>query len=496
MDCRGRALNVFRAGAVIALLVFVPLVQAQTPPSWTQLVPGVTAPQGRYAHSAVYDPGSNRLIVFGGQSIGVFLNDVWVLANANGQGGTPSWTLLAAIGAPAVRAYHSAVYDPASNRMIVFGGQTTYGNLTTNVVWVLSNANGLEPVMPAWTQLIASGSPSSRLGHSAVYDQKSNRMIIFGGQIDTIQATMTNDVWVLSNANGLEATPAAWTRLAPINVPPTPRALQTAVYDPTSNRMILFAGFDPTVTSDLWTLSNANGLEPVMPAWNKLTVSGGPIGRYAHTAVYDQTSNRMTVFGGFLANFSIGNDVWVLSNASGLGGAPAWTQLTVSGGPIARYSHTAVYHQATNRMTVFGGFASPARLNDVWVLSQQSADPGITVQIVINPGEDDHSPATIELEPGSEIAVAILSTQTFDAVAMVDWKSLTFGRTGNEASLMYCKVSDEDDSRVGIRDLVCYFSTGKTGFTQGDTLGILKGKTLSGAPFQGTAPIQIEHDQD
>lgn len=440
MESRGKALTTIRVAVLISLLVFAPLVQSQTAtPSWTQLSLVGSLPVGRYAHTAVYDPVNNRLIVFGGQAVTTVLNDVWVLSNANGQGGPSSWTRLAPAGGPSVRAYHSAVYDPASNRMIVFGGQTTYGNLVANDVWVLSNANGLGGI-PTWTQLATLGMPpSTRMAHSAVYDLGSNRMIVFGGEIDAGFAITTNDVWVLSNANGLGG----------------------------------------------------------IPAWTQLTPSGGPSGRYSHSAVYDPVSKRMVVFGGY-ANFVLMNDVWVLSNPTGLGGAPAWTQLTPSGGPTARYWHSAVFHQATNRMIVFGGLASPVRTNDTWVLSL-GAPESTTVEIVIKPGEDDR-PAEIDLERGSEnrIAVAILSNQTFDALAMVDWNSLTFGRTGDEPSLMYC--NSEDWRGVGTADLICYFSTAKTGFRPGDTIGILKGATLKGTPIRGTDSIRIEgvesHERD
>jgi hypothetical protein len=48
---------------------------------------------------------------------------VWTLTNANGLGGTPAWTLLnVPANGPSGRAAFTAVYDPGSNRMMVFGG--------------------------------------------------------------------------------------------------------------------------------------------------------------------------------------------------------------------------------------------------------------------------------------------------------------------------------------------------------------------------------------
>jgi len=135
-------------------------------------------------------------MVFGGAAY----NDVWVLSNANGLGGTSVWTNTVAQGAagsPPPRSIHTAVYDAASNRMMVFGG---LGSSIYNDVWVLSNANGLGGT-PGWTNTVAQGAAGSPLGRvqpAAVYDASGKRMILFGGDIFT---TYYNDVWVLSNAN-------------------------------------------------------------------------------------------------------------------------------------------------------------------------------------------------------------------------------------------------------------------------------------------------------
>jgi hypothetical protein len=87
------------------------------------------------------------MIVFGGLVEGVgWTNDVWVLENANGLGGTPHWTQLAPTGTPpSVRDKHTAVYNSDTNRMIVFGGVTYEAGSwqLLNDVWVLTDANGI-----------------------------------------------------------------------------------------------------------------------------------------------------------------------------------------------------------------------------------------------------------------------------------------------------------------------------------------------------------------
>jgi hypothetical protein len=84
-------------------------------------------------------------------------------------------------------------------------------------------------------------------------------MIVFGGELFS-SSTLLNDVWVLSNANGLGGTPA-WTKLKPTGVLPGTRFFHTAVYDAINNLMMVFAGDnDEAVYFVTWVLSDANGL--------------------------------------------------------------------------------------------------------------------------------------------------------------------------------------------------------------------------------------------
>jgi Abnormal spindle-like microcephaly-assoc'd, ASPM-SPD-2-Hydin len=110
----------------------------------------------------------------------------------------------------------------------------------------------------------------------------------------------------------------------------------------------------------------------------------------------------------------------------------------------------------------------------------------VRVTIDIKPGDSTNS-----INPGSKgkIPVAILSSRTFNAVALIDQTSLTFGHSGDEASLAFCNA--EDVNRDGLPDLVCHFNTRSAGFVSGDTVGVLKGKTVDGIPVRGTDSVRI-----
>jgi hypothetical protein len=342
-------------------------------PAWTQLSPTGGPPGPRFGHTAVTTTSggasSTVMTIYGGQTFtpdlfglcetcdATSLDEVWTLSDANNFAGTPAWTQLSpdtSSGSPGARTEHSAVYDETNNIMIIFGGKTFDANncvtctaTPLNDVWTLSNADGSGT--PAWTQLSPTGGPPGpRFGHTAVYDSTNNIMIIYGGETFTsgeceaCTATPLNDVWVLSNANG-SGTPA-WTQLSPTDDPlvfgsPSPRSEHTAVYDAGNNIMTIFAGktFDAgdcaactaTPLGDVWTLSNANGSGT--PAWTRIfaardPIFGRPDERFGHTAVYDQTSNIMTIFSGETFIPGICTlctavpllDVWALSKANGI----------------------------------------------------------------------------------------------------------------------------------------------------------------------------------
>jgi hypothetical protein len=183
------------------------------------------------------------------------------------------------------------------------------------------------------------------------------------------------DVWALTNANGLGGTPA-WIQLTPAGGPPDSLNSATAVYDSVNNIATVFGGW---CVNSTWTLSHANGLGGT-PTWTNLIANGAagsPGCRSNHSAVYDSANNRMIIYGGN-SDYGIDNpdydfvaysDVWVLSNANGLGGSPVWTQLHPKGfQPVGRMGHSALYDPVTNRMTIFGGFSVEGTFLSTWVL--------------------------------------------------------------------------------------------------------------------------------
>ena len=223
----------------------------------------------------------------------------------------------------------------------------------------------------AWTKIQFTGStPGLRFGQTSLYDSVSNKLMLFAGS-SNVPACL-NDYWVMSNANTVGGA-ATWVHVMPTGTLPSARLKHTGVYDSANNRMIMFGGMcGTTYQKDVWVLSNANN--SATPAWTKLTPTGtGPSGREAPSAIYNPTSNTMLVFGGDAGGSPFG-DLWSLSHANGLGGTSAWTQLSLTG-PSARSGQSAVYSSALDTMTIFGGWNGTIVLSETWTLDHVSTTP-------------------------------------------------------------------------------------------------------------------------
>jgi hypothetical protein len=334
--------------------------------AWTKLKPSTTSPPARESASAVYDSVNNILTIYAGDAGGRPFHDVWVLSHANGTGGTPAWTQLSPSGkAPNARTGQTAIYDSASDRMTIFGGVN--GANTIYDSWVLTAANGIGT--PSWILLSAASTAPSLSYQSAVYNSTADTMLVFGGSSSANKLQPQSHAFLLSNANGLGSTEAAWTLGGP-----AARFGQTGFYDSVTNNWFVFGGehasSDNLNFNDYWEATDIVGSSNLV--WNKLQQNGTtPSARYGQTGLYDSVSDRLMIFGGATASTKCKNDYYVLKYANYQGGVPKWVTVTPTGtAPAARTFQASAYAGATNTLMLFGGYGCASNYyNDVWILS-------------------------------------------------------------------------------------------------------------------------------
>ena len=311
----------------------------------------VMPPTGRWGQSAVYDPLRDRVLVFGGQDSALCtLREVWALPLS----GDPKWTPLALSDSlPLSRSGHSVIYDQANDRLVLFGGSLGDEMGLTNDVWAMSLTDP-----PVWTHLHPAGtSPSPRHQHSAVYDAARGRMVVGCGTNDT---TWFNDAWALSLDPGAEA----WTQIGTGGMAPAARSQAATFYDPALHMMVVFGGQTALgPAGDAWGLD----LSLYEGGWQELVLYGlSPSPRVGAGAVYDPVNDQALLIGGQGAH-GFTNEVWAMP----LGSTWTWTRLSPAGGPpAARAGLSAVYDQTRGQAVVFGGLgATGVRFDDTWTLS-------------------------------------------------------------------------------------------------------------------------------
>ncbi|TDG99866.1 hypothetical protein EPR50_G00198550 [Perca flavescens] len=129
-------------------------------------------PEARIGHTAVYDPDSQRIFVFGGSKNKKWFNDVHILDTQSWK-----WTMVEAQGKVPPLAYHSC--SMFRGELFVLGGVFPCPNPEPD--GCSDSLYIFDPHLSIWYQPIVTGDkPSPRSGHSACVMQQ-RKIYVFGG---------------------------------------------------------------------------------------------------------------------------------------------------------------------------------------------------------------------------------------------------------------------------------------------------------------------------
>lgn len=339
---------------------------------WSPIAP--TA--GKYACATV-DRANRRVLIFGGSPSGSSgSNDVWEIPLDTVTGYRfgrlePTGTR------PAPRWGASAVYDSASNRMLIFGGEANSTRFAD--VWALD----LTPGSESWSEVTAGGTPpTARRGAYVVYHDTREELIVFGG-IDSRDMYM-NDAWTLSVGCPLPE----WQELSPTGSPPDARCDGACCWDATEDRLVLFGGRGPeTFYADVWAL----GLDSAYESWTRLSPQGtAPSRRAGHSSGYSPDSRELFVFGGYdyVGGHYFYNDAYILDLAT-----ETWARIG-SGGqdPAPRRNAPGWFDPFNARVGIYGGDDYYTWFSDAWFarydyvgMSEWSLAPGAGPGLLLQP---------------------------------------------------------------------------------------------------------------
>ncbi len=267
-------------------------------------------PLAREAAAVADDRARDRTFLVGGLNGDVSLNDVWVARTGSS---SVTWEQLcspASCGtAPEPRWGGHAVWDERGDRVVVFGGRRSDGS-SFDDTWALE----LTP-SPHWVALdVGAVRPPARWGGAVGYDPRLHRMVVFGGQTgNDSTATPLSDTWSLS----LGGEPR-WTQLEPTGTAPSAR--RSPAYATVSGGrrrgvdLLVTTGFDATTGghhNDVWRLS----LGSLDGQWTQLSpddcaAAASPACRRSASAVWDATRERLVLLVGRDAD-RFYDDVWM-----------------------------------------------------------------------------------------------------------------------------------------------------------------------------------------
>ena len=179
---------------------------------WTRLGDAGWSVPLLFSASAMAADGA--LYVFsGGDALGSVTEQLWRVDLARA-GDASGWSAVAVPAGPAGRLGASLVFDPATGTGWLYGGYRAVADIPQDQadVWRLTVARDSEPF--AWDRLttfVGPERPQARSGHAAAWDPAGERMVVYGGAHSAEgQTSYLGDAWSLALAAAPEtATPSA-----------------------------------------------------------------------------------------------------------------------------------------------------------------------------------------------------------------------------------------------------------------------------------------------
>jgi len=189
------------------------------------------------------------------------------------------------------------VYDEGSDRMIVFGGDNFSLESMTDETWAFDLNAG------TWEQMHPKKSPPRRTYYAMAYDSDSDRVILFGGS--EIEGSPRHDTWVYDYETD------TWERMRPKTSPPA-RTYVVGAYDARADRVIIYGG---SIDEEVAAFQDTWAYDYDSDTWTKLAAEA-PIGQIAWHAMASNEAG-VVLFGGGVTRDDYVADAWVLDPKEG-----------------------------------------------------------------------------------------------------------------------------------------------------------------------------------
>ena len=290
---------------------------------WVQLSPASSPPPRSYL-AMTYDPASRKVIAFGGFDGTAYLNDTWTFDGI-------SWIHVAAHRSPPARTNAQMDYDSVTQKVVLFGGYNGRNYLGDTWLW--------DGITSRWTQARPVHRPAAVTG-PMLFPDPNGGVDLFGG-FDGRFYQYSMWQW-----NGSD-----WTQLFPGMLPYARSSAAVAVNNVTGE-VVLFGGLADVNPVNTWTYDGTT--------WTLQSPQTQPTWVYGGSAAFDPNLRAIVLFGGGSGGVDQ-NTTW-----EWLGFRLNWRQLLTTQSPPAREGAGIAYDHALHRVVIFGGQNSDAYLNDTW----------------------------------------------------------------------------------------------------------------------------------
>jgi DNA-binding SARP family transcriptional activator len=367
---RGLAVLAVLGSVVVGLAVRRPSTDSEPPPAWTSVRASTGTALQLTSPAVVLDSTEDALlIVHGAETFHPLRTNPRVMRLRGISGDVATWTTLepAPGRAPRPRYSASVAYDRSADRLFLFGGAFGTTSPCGNDVWVLEQASGVGGT-PRWRELVARDTaPGERNAATMAFDAARERLIVHGGtDCFTVHHT---DTWILQ----LDDSSASGGRWIPVRTDSAAGAPQRApggavAIDVDAGRVLLVAGFEDVPRANaVWVLEGLHAAETRAARWRRMACEGAPSGRIHGSLLWDAVRGEGLLFGGFNLAREYSNELWRLRGLEAPGADCRWELVrTAARTPPARGGAAAHLRGTVPELVIFGGFIEISALNDLW----------------------------------------------------------------------------------------------------------------------------------
>ena len=309
-------------------------------PAFTNKTPASDLPPPRSEHAMAYNPATQKVYLFGGYAgysesgQSPIFNDLW-------EWDGKAWTQVVTSDGPPVAHGAALAYDPVRESLILYGGLAdlvTYGD-----TWEWSSTTR------EWTKLETTGNPGPICGHGMVTDTTRGKILLFGNGNGYPWA----HVWEWDGGT------LTWTDRTPVTLMSmaASRAFPLMAYDEGRQRLFLCDGTYvdsryPQSASAFWEW------DPATAGWTMRDPGGSFDTAHSFYATYDPIRRRVVM----LTDAPYGNSQQTRELDTI---AATWYVRTLSTQPSGRGGAAIAFDRGRGVAVLFGGQISEVN-NETW----------------------------------------------------------------------------------------------------------------------------------